>query len=76
MSWWSELLDRWRWSPPPEVEAKEQRAEELHQAAIQARQSFEASQAATRPLIARVERMAAAYLREEQEEMPHGCGQR
>lgn len=69
MNWWRRMLDRWRWRPPEdEVAAKEQRAEALHQAAIDARKGFEAQQAATRPLIARVERLAAAYLREEQAE--------
>jgi hypothetical protein len=69
MSWWRNMLERWRWQPPrEEVEAKEQRADDLHRAAIEARQSFETQQATTRPLIARVERMAAAYLREERAE--------
>jgi len=68
-SWWRRVLDRWGWQPPEdEVVAKETRAEELHQAAIDARQSFEKSTNETRPLIKRVERLAAAYVREERAE--------
>jgi hypothetical protein len=60
------MLDRWGWTPPEhEVTAKEDRAQELHQAAIDVRVEFEQSNARTRPLIERVERMAKAYQREE-----------
>jgi hypothetical protein len=69
MSWWRRMLERWGWSPPEEeVAEKEQRAADLHDAAVDARKTIEATTAKTRPLIRRVERLAAAYLREEQAE--------
>ena len=65
MSWWRQMLDRWRWAPPEdEVAAKEQRSAELHQAAIDVRVNFEESSARTRPLIRRLEQLAARAVRE------------
>jgi hypothetical protein len=68
------MLDRWGWQPPErEVAEKERRAGELHQAAIDARVSFEASTRTTRPLIQRLERLAAAYVAEEKSSADHAA---
>ena len=58
------MIERWGWAPPEaEVRNKEDQAQVLHQAAIDARVSFEQGTAATRPLIRRVERLANLYVR-------------